>query len=255
MSTPASDRPPAGSLDPVGGRDEEPAVAARRVEHAHGRRRAAPRGSPDRAPRRGSARRELGWRVPGAEPSALSGVDRARPAGRHPLIVADRARRGRCPRDRRRFPRRGSVHVGSPRDRRDRRIESLPRLPSRRVGRPPSGDAADDPGDATSRRCAASTTASISTRSPRSTSRSPGCSTCTSSATQNLHKVSATFLGTIAPKVPYVIGVAGSVAVGKSHVRPHPAGPALALARPPEGRPDHDRRIPAPERGARRSAT
>ena len=36
------------------------------------------------------------------------------------------------------------------------------------------------------------------------------------SATQNLHKVSATFLGTISPKVPYVIGVAGSVAVGKS---------------------------------------
>jgi type I pantothenate kinase len=36
------------------------------------------------------------------------------------------------------------------------------------------------------------------------------------SATQNLHKVSSTFLGTIAPKVPYVIGVAGSVAVGKS---------------------------------------
>jgi type I pantothenate kinase len=36
------------------------------------------------------------------------------------------------------------------------------------------------------------------------------------SATQNLHKVSSTFLGTLAPKVPYVIGVAGSVAVGKS---------------------------------------
>jgi type I pantothenate kinase len=36
------------------------------------------------------------------------------------------------------------------------------------------------------------------------------------SATQDLHKVTATFLGTIAPKVPYVIGVAGSVAVGKS---------------------------------------
>jgi type I pantothenate kinase len=35
-------------------------------------------------------------------------------------------------------------------------------------------------------------------------------------ATQNLHKVSSTFLGTMAPKVPYVIGVAGSVAVGKS---------------------------------------
>ena len=36
------------------------------------------------------------------------------------------------------------------------------------------------------------------------------------SATQNLHKVSATFLGAMAPKVPYVIGIAGSVAVGKS---------------------------------------
>jgi len=36
------------------------------------------------------------------------------------------------------------------------------------------------------------------------------------SATQNLQKVSATFLGTLAPKVPYVLGVAGSVAVGKS---------------------------------------
>ncbi len=36
------------------------------------------------------------------------------------------------------------------------------------------------------------------------------------SATQDLHKVSATFLGTISPKVPYVIGIAGSVAVGKS---------------------------------------
>ncbi|MGA1257289.1 MAG: type I pantothenate kinase [Ilumatobacteraceae bacterium] len=36
------------------------------------------------------------------------------------------------------------------------------------------------------------------------------------SATQNLHRVSATFLGTIAPKLPYIIGIAGSVAVGKS---------------------------------------
>jgi type I pantothenate kinase len=36
------------------------------------------------------------------------------------------------------------------------------------------------------------------------------------SAVQDLHRVSATFLGTFAPIVPYVIGVAGSVAVGKS---------------------------------------
>jgi type I pantothenate kinase len=36
------------------------------------------------------------------------------------------------------------------------------------------------------------------------------------SATQRLHKVSGEFLGTTSPKVPYIIGVAGSVAVGKS---------------------------------------
>jgi type I pantothenate kinase len=36
------------------------------------------------------------------------------------------------------------------------------------------------------------------------------------STRMDLHKVSATFLGTVAPKVPYVIGVAGSVAAGKS---------------------------------------
>ena len=36
------------------------------------------------------------------------------------------------------------------------------------------------------------------------------------SATQNLHRVSGKFLGTSSPKVPYIIGVAGSVAVGKS---------------------------------------
>ena len=36
------------------------------------------------------------------------------------------------------------------------------------------------------------------------------------SATQDLQRVSSTFLGSISPKVPYIIGVAGSVAVGKS---------------------------------------
>jgi type I pantothenate kinase len=36
------------------------------------------------------------------------------------------------------------------------------------------------------------------------------------SATQDLHRMSATFLGAMKPKVPYIIGVAGSVAVGKS---------------------------------------
>lgn len=36
------------------------------------------------------------------------------------------------------------------------------------------------------------------------------------SATQDLQRVTSTFVGSIAPKVPYVIGIAGSVAVGKS---------------------------------------
>jgi type I pantothenate kinase len=36
------------------------------------------------------------------------------------------------------------------------------------------------------------------------------------SAIQDLQRVSSTFLGSVAPRVPYVIGVAGSVAVGKS---------------------------------------
>lgn len=35
-------------------------------------------------------------------------------------------------------------------------------------------------------------------------------------ATQNLQKVTETFIGGLGPKVPYVIGLAGSVAVGKS---------------------------------------
>ena len=35
-------------------------------------------------------------------------------------------------------------------------------------------------------------------------------------ATQQLNRATSTFLGTLAPRVPYVIGIAGSVAVGKS---------------------------------------
>jgi len=38
------------------------------------------------------------------------------------------------------------------------------------------------------------------------------------SATQDLHKVSSSFLGSLTEKVPYVIGIAGSVSVGKSTI-------------------------------------
>jgi pantothenate kinase len=58
------------------------------------------------------------------------------------------------------------------------------------------------------------------------------------SATQNLHKVSATFLGTMARK---------------KHLRPYSPGSPRALARTPQGRPRHDRRVPLPQRGARRA--
>ena len=37
-------------------------------------------------------------------------------------------------------------------------------------------------------------------------------------ATQNLHRATATFLGSDSPRVPFVIGIAGSVAVGKSTI-------------------------------------
>jgi type I pantothenate kinase len=37
-------------------------------------------------------------------------------------------------------------------------------------------------------------------------------------ATQDLHKVSSSFLGSLASKTPYVIGIAGSVSVGKSTI-------------------------------------
>ena len=77
-------------------------------------------------------------------------------------------------------------------------------------------DAADARPTPTSSRCRASTTASTSTRSPPSTCRSAGLLNLYVSAVQDLQRVSSTFLGSIAPKVPYVIGVAGSVAVGKS---------------------------------------
>ena len=79
-------------------------------------------------------------------------------------------------------------------------------------------------------------------------------------ATQNLHKVSAAFLGTLSPKVPYIIGVAGSVAVGKSTTaRRHggPRGRAPRWARSPAmrvgstGAGRHDGLYRHPREGAR----
>ena len=65
------------------------------------------------------------------------------------------------------------------------------------------------------------------------------------SATQNLHKVSATFLGTIAAEGAVRHRRRRQRGRRQEHVRPHPAGAAGPLARPPEGRPGHHRRLPA----------
>ena len=73
-------------------------------------------------------------------------------------------------------------------------------------------------------------------------------------ATQNLHKV----VGDVprhatSPKVPYVIGVAGSVAVGKSTFARILQALLARWPDHPTGRPGHDRRLPPPEPGARRA--
>ena len=62
----------------------------------------------------------------------------------------------------------------------------------------------------------ASTSGCRSTRSPTSTCRCRACSTSTSARRRTCTGATATFLGTDSPRVPFVIGVAGSVAVGKS---------------------------------------
>ena len=68
----------------------------------------------------------------------------------------------------------------------------------------------------TSPGCAAWASGSTCTRSRRSTCRCPGCSTSTSAPPTGLHRVTSDFLGERPSAAPFVIGVAGSVAVGKS---------------------------------------
>ncbi len=71
------------------------------------------------------------------------------------------------------------------------------------------------------------------------------------SASQELARVSSTFLGQMAPRVPYVIGVAGSVAVGKSTFARILQALLSRWPDHPARRPRHHRRLPPPERGPR----
>ena len=86
----------------------------------------------------------------------------------------------------------------------------------------------------------------------RSTCRWPNCSTCTSRRAGPLGR---------AADVPRRHHREGALRHRRrrerrrrqEHDGPHPAGAARPLARPPAGRPRDDRRLPVPERGARRA--
>jgi phosphoribosyl-ATP pyrophosphohydrolase len=69
---------------------------------------------------------------------------------------------------------------------------------------------------ARSRGCARCMTGSTCRRSRKSTCRCRGCLSLYVAATQRLFRASRAFLGTEDAKMPYIIGVGGSVAVGKS---------------------------------------
>ena len=68
-------------------------------------------------------------------------------------------------------------------------------------------------------------------------------------AAQRLFVAQRHFLGIEDRKMPYIIGVAGSVAVGKSTIA-RAAGPAGALVAAAEGRSRHHRRLSLSERGS-----
>ena len=69
-------------------------------------------------------------------------------------------------------------------------------------------------------------------------------------ATQGLYDATRTFLGTRDGVTPFIIGIAGSVAVGKSTTARILQGAPRPLAEHAEGRPDRHRRLPPAERGA-----
>ena len=96
----------------------------------------------------------------------------------------------------------------------------------------------------------ASATGSTSTRWRPSTCRWPSCSSLHVAASRRLWAAQSEFLGDTTAKVPFVIAVAGSVAVGKSTTARLLQTLLAAAPGPPAGRPGHHRRLPAAQRGA-----
>ena len=109
----------------------------------------------------------------------------------------------------------GGAQPGSDDDRR----ESSPyvELDRTRLGRARQLDGQPPQRRTRSPGCGVSATPSTSTRSSRSTCRCRGCSASTSRAPVDLHRQQEEFLDQPQPpRTPFVIGLAGSVAVGKS---------------------------------------
>ncbi len=191
---------------------------------------------------------QIGRCVPGAELLASAGHSRRlrlapRPVGafgpwgaEHRTIYSRR----RDPDRERRLPLRGQRH------------ESLPRLRPRRLVRAAGSDAVD-PGPAGTR------TSPRHQRSHRPRRGRHGVPAAQPSAqpVRQRHPGPAPGVGHL-PRHDRTEGALRhrhrrERRRRQEHLRPHPAGPARAVARPSQGRPDHHRRLPLPEPGARRA--
>ena len=219
MSAPVNDRATAERSDATGGGDEEAPVAACRVEHGHhatGTARSSD-GLLDDAGRRATA-------ASGSRPAACARRSR----------IAAEARPER------------RVRVG------DRGREPVPHHRTRRVG----GAARGHPADAARGR---PRQAPRHQRAHRSRRGHGGVPAAVAPAQPVRQRMAGPRPGVV--DVPRDDGPARPVRHRRGrqrgrrqeHVRPHPPGPPRPLARSSAGRPGHDGRVPAPQRGARRA--
>ena len=113
------------------------------------------------------------------------------------------------------------------------------------LGGPRPVDAARRSARPRSSSSAASASRSTCARSPRSTCRSAACSTSTSAARSRCTTSTSEFLRERVESTPFVIGVAGSVAVGKSTIARLLRELLARWEHTPARRAGHHRRLPA----------